>query len=70
VADSKPKKRKRKPLVLIQVEIGEIASIHALFAHVAEKIIGCSNKLDEYPTPSGRQHWSAVLPELFRAVAG
>jgi hypothetical protein len=54
VADSKPKKR--KPLVLIQVEIGEIASIHAVFAHVAEKTVGCSKRLDEYPTRS------AILP--------
>ena len=34
------------------VEIGEIASIHELFMHVAEKIAGCSKRLGEYPTLS------------------
>jgi hypothetical protein len=32
--------------------MGEIASIHALFMHVAEKIARCSKSLGEYPALS------------------
>jgi hypothetical protein len=43
------------------VEIGEIASIHALFVHVAEKMAGCSKRLGEYPTLSARNPLSYCL---------
>ena len=38
-----------------RVETGEtveIAKIHAVFMHVAEKMVGCSKRLGEYPTLS------------------
>ena len=31
-------------------EIVEIANVHAVFMHVAEKVVGCSKRLGEYPT--------------------
>lgn len=30
----------------------EIASIHAVFMHIAENMVGCSKRLGEYPTLS------------------
>ena len=31
-------------------EIVEIANVHAVFVHVAEKMVGCLRRLGEYPT--------------------
>ncbi|HXN23361.1 MAG TPA: hypothetical protein VOA41_11535, partial [Candidatus Dormibacteraeota bacterium] len=46
------------------VEIGEIASIHALLMHVAEKIAGCSKRLGEYPTLSAIPFRSFIFGDL------
>jgi hypothetical protein len=35
-------------------EIVEIASIHAVFMHVAENMVGWQKRLGEYPTLSAR----------------
>ena len=45
------------------MEAVEIASIHGVFMHVAEKIAGCSKRLGEYPTLSAiRSAQIAVFP--------
>ena len=38
-----------------QGEIIEIASIHAVFMHVGENMVGCEKRLGEYPTLSARK---------------
>jgi hypothetical protein len=40
-----------------ECETVEIANVHAVFMHAAENMIGCPQKLGEYPTLSAISSW-------------